>query len=101
MMPFFRVIALALPLLLLSLLVAGSHDMLGGWNQTDDALTTVLILFLLGPVVTLALLVTEIVRYYKAQQGERYKAFLFIGLAIIFFVEALAIDYYLLTQLRM
>ena len=100
-MLFFRFIALVLPLLLFSLLVAGSNDMLGGWNQTGDALTTVLILFLLGPVVTLALLVTEIVRCYKAPQGVRCKAFLFIGLEMFFFVEALAIDYYLLTQLRM
>ena len=51
--------------------------------------------------MTLALLVTEIVKCYKAKQGERRKAFLFIGLAMVLFVEALAIDYYLLTQLRM
>jgi hypothetical protein len=101
MMAFFRVIAMALPLLLISLLVAGSKDMLGGWNQTNDALSTVLILFLLGPVVALALLVTELVGCYKAKQGARCKAFLFIGLAILIFIEALAVDYYLLTQLRM
>ena len=101
MMPFFRCIAMVLPQVLIFLLVAGSHDMLGGWNQTDDAMGTVLILFLLSPVMTLALLVTEIVRCYKAKQGERRKAFLFIGLAMVLFVEALAIDYYLLTQLRM
>lgn len=100
-MPLFRVIAMVLPLLLISLLVAGSKDMLGGWNQTDNALSTVLTLFLLGPVVTLSLLVTEIVRYYKKRQGERGKALLFIGLAILFFIEALAVDFYLLTQLRM
>ena len=57
--------------------------------------------FLLSPVVILALLVTELVRCYKAKQGERCKSFLFIGLAIVLFVEALAIDYYFLTQLRM
>lgn len=69
-MPLFRVIAMVLPLLLISLLVAGSKDMLGGWNQTDNALSTVLTLFLLGPVVTLSLLVTEIVRYYKKGKGS-------------------------------
>lgn len=100
-MPLFRVIAMVLPLLLISLLVAGSKDMLGGWNQTDNALSTVLTLFLLGPVVTLSLLVAEIVRYYKKRQGERGKTLLFIGLAILFFIEALAVDFYLLTQLRM
>jgi hypothetical protein len=101
MMVFFRVIAMALPLLLISLLVAGSKDMLGGWNQTDNALSTVLILFALGPLISLALLVTEIVGCYKTKQGERCKAFLFIGLAILVLIEALVVDFYLLTQLRM
>ena len=100
-MPFSRVIAMVLPQILIFLLVAASHDMLGGWNQTDDAMGTVLILFLLSPLVTLALLVTEIVRCYKAREGERSKTVLFIGLAMVLFVEALAIDFYFLTQLRM
>ena len=100
-MPFFRCITIALPQILILLLVAGSHDMLGGWNQTDDAMGTVLILFLLSPSATLALLVTEIVRCCKANQGERGRRFLFIGLAIVLFVESLAIDLYFLSQLRM
>ena len=100
-MPFFRCIAITLPQVLILLLVAGSHDMLGGWNQTDDAMGTVLILFLLSPSAMLALLVTEIVKCYKANRGERRRTFLFIGLAIIFFVESLAIDLYFLSQLRM
>ena len=45
MMPFFRCIAMVLPQVLIFLLVAASHDMLGSWNQTDDAMGTVLILF--------------------------------------------------------
>jgi hypothetical protein len=101
MMPFFRVIAMVLPPLLIFLLVAGSHDMLGGWNQTDDAMFTVLILVLLSPNVALALLVTEIVRCCKAINGERGRIFLFIGLALVLFAEALAIDLYFLSQLRM
>ena len=100
-MPFFRCIAMVLPQILIFLLVAATHDMLGGWNQTDDAMFTVLILVLLSPSVALALLVTEIVRCCKAIKGERGRIFLFIGLAIVLFVEALAIDYYFLTQLRM
>jgi hypothetical protein len=100
-MTFFRCVAIVLPQILILLLVAGSHDMLGGWNQTDDAMGTVLILFLLSPCAMLALLVTEIVRCYKANKGERSRTFLFIGLAIAFFVESLAIDLYFLSQLRM
>lgn len=100
-MTFFRCIAIALPQLLIVLLVAGSHDMLGGWNQTSDAMSTVLILFLLSPVVTLALMIIEITRCCKANKGERARTFLFTGLAIVLFVEALAIDLYFLSQLRM
>ena len=100
-MPFFRGIAIILPQVLIFLLLAGSHDMLGGWNQTDDAMGTVLILVLLSPAVTLTLLITEIVRCYKANKGERARILLFIGLALVFFVEALAIDLYFLSQLRM
>jgi len=101
MMPFFRYTAMVLPQILIFLLVAATHDMLGGWNQTDDAMGTVLILFLLSPVVTLALLVTEMVRCYKARKGERSKTFFFIDLAMVLFAEALAIDFYFLRQLRM
>ena len=100
-MTFFRCSAIVLPQILILLLVAGSHDMLGGWNQTDDAMATVLILFLLSPSAMLALLVTEIVRGYKANKGERGRKILFMGLAMVFFVESLAIDLYLLSQLRM
>lgn len=100
-MALLRAIAAILPQTLVFLLVAGSHDRLGGWNQTDDAMVTVLILFLLSPVLTLTLLVTEIVRHFKAKPGQRGKILFFIGLALLLFVEALAIDYYFLTQLRM
>ena len=101
MMPFFRVFAVTLPLILMFLLVAGANDMLLGWNQTDDAMGTVLILVLLSPLVALALLIAEIVSCCKANKGERARPVLFIGLAIIFFVEALAVDLYFLSQLRM
>lgn len=100
-MTFFRLIAVLLPQLLISLLVAGSHDMLGGWNQTSDALTTVLALFLLSPAVSLALMITEVVRGCKAPKGERCRIFIFAVLAALLFVEALAIDLYFISQLRM
>ena len=101
MMPFFHYTDMVLPQILIFLLVAATHDMLGGWNQTDDAMFTVLILVLLSPSVALALLVTEIVRCCKAIKEERGRTFLFIGLALVIFAEALAIDLYFLSQLRM
>jgi hypothetical protein len=100
-MNFFRTVAFALPQILIVLLIGGSNDMLGGWNQTDDAMLTVVALVLLSPVTALALLVTEIVKGYKANQGERGMAFLFIGLGVLLLVEALAIDLYFLSLLRM
>lgn len=100
-MPLFRAVAVALPQLLLLLFLAGSNDLLGGWNQGDAAMGLLLILFLLSPVVLLALLVVEFARCCKARPGARLRAGLFIGLAIVFLVESLGIDFYLLTQVRM
>ena len=101
-MPFFRLVAIALPQILVLLWVGGTLDLLGGWNQTGDALSTLFVLFLLNPVVTLALLIVEIVRCYKAGKGERgWPSFFSILLAIVLFIESLAIDLYLLTQVRM
>ena len=100
-MIFLRSAAIALPQILILLLVGGANDMLGGWNQTSAALTTVISLFLLGPVTALALLITEAIKCYKANRGERRGAIFFIGLAVILLVESLAIDLYFLSQLRM
>jgi uncharacterized membrane protein len=100
-MIFFRCVAIALPQILILLLVGSVNDMLGGWNQTSDAMTTVVTLFLLGPITALALLITEIVKCYKANRGERRRTFSFIGLAVALLVQSLAIDLYLLSQLRM
>jgi len=39
--------------------------------------------------------------YQDVLEKIQQKTFLFIGLAMVLFVEALAIDFYFLTQLRM
>lgn len=52
--------AVALPQVLAFLVVGACYDLLGGWNHGDQAFGTLIVLFLLGPVVTLALLTTEI-----------------------------------------
>jgi hypothetical protein len=70
MLSFFRFTAIALPQILVLLWVGGSLDLLGGWNQTGDAL------------------------------GGR-PAFFLIGLAMVLFIETLASNYYILTQVRM
>ncbi len=100
-MIFFRCFAIALPHIFILLLLGGANDMLGGWNQTDDAMGTVVILFLLSPVAVLALLVTEIIKFYKARQGARGRHFFFVGIAVVLLAEALVFDLYFLFQLRM
>lgn len=100
-MTFFRCVAFALPQILILLLLGGANDMLGGWNQTDDAMVTVLILFLLSPIAALTLLITEIMKCYKSDKGERGMGFLFVGLEVLLLAESLAIDLYFLSQLRM
>lgn len=100
-MTLLRCIAYLLPQVLILLFLGGSRDLLGGWNQTDDALVTLLALFVLSPSLALTLLVIEVVRCWKNRYEQRVRAALFIGLAILFLIEAIAIDVYLLTQVRM
>jgi len=100
MLTLLRCVSALFPQLLICLFWAGSHDLLGGWNQTDDALLTLLVLFILAPLFTLSLLVTEIVNAFK-KHGSGARKTVWISLAVILFIEALAIDFYLLTQVRM
>ena len=100
MMSVFRGAGILLPQLLLGLFWAGSHDLLDGWNQTDEAILTLLVLFIMTPLSTLGLLIFETARAFKIQGPVSQKAF-WLGLAMILFGEALAIDLYLLTHVRM
>jgi hypothetical protein len=95
-----RCAGILLPQLLIVLFWTGSHDLLGGWNQTDDAMLTLLVLFILTPITTLTLLVAEIVKAFKKQGTASQKTVRLI-LATALFIEALAVDFYLLTQVRM
>jgi hypothetical protein len=92
---------MVLPQLLVLLLVGGSLDLLGGWNQTDGAMGTLLVLFVSVPLLTLALLVIEFVRCCRSRFGEHHRAMFNILLALGLFVESLAIDLYILSQVRM
>ncbi|MES9965708.1 MAG: hypothetical protein ABW074_00375 [Sedimenticola sp.] len=84
------------------LFVAGNKDLLFGFNQTDAGFTTLVLLFLLVPIMNLFWIALE-VRLLVARtraQGE-LASFQMLGFAFLFFVEAIAIDLYLLTQVRM
>ena len=98
----FRIIVALLPQILLLLLVGGTLDLLGGWNHTDSAFGVLIALFLVTPVATATLLVLEIVKYRKHVKREKEtRSFLMPGFAIALFCEALAIDLFILSQLRM
>ncbi|MET0094240.1 MAG: hypothetical protein ABW120_11940 [Sedimenticola sp.] len=84
------------------LFVAGSKDLLFGFNQTDAGFTTLVLLFMFVPLMNLFWIALE-VRLMVARtraQGE-LASFQMLGFAFLFFVEAIAIDLYLLTQVRM
>jgi hypothetical protein len=98
----FRIVVAFLPQALILLLVGGRFDLLGGFNRTDAGFSTLIALFLVTPVATLVLLVVEIVRYILLiKRKDSARSFLMPAVAIFLFFEALAVDLYLLSQLRM
>ena len=98
----FRIVVAFLPQALILLLVGGSFDLLGGFNRTDAGFGTLIALFLVTPVATLALLAVEIIRYLLlAKRKDAARSFSMPAVAIVLFLEALAVDLYLLSQLRM
>jgi len=84
------------------MLVGGQLDLLGGWNHTDAAFGVLITLFLVTPVTTAVLLVVETIKYRKhATRGKETGSLSMPGLAIFLFLEALAIDMFILSQVRM
>lgn len=101
-MAVFRIIVALLPQILLFLLVGGNLDLLGGWNHTDSAFGVLVILFLVTPVATALLLVVETIKYRKHVTGEKVtRSLVMPGFAIFLFLEALVIDIFILSQVRM
>ena len=98
----FRAIVASLPQILLLLLEGGTLDLLGGWNRTDSAFGVLIALFPVTPVATAILLVVETIRYRRHVKREREtRSFLMPGFAILLFLEALAIDLFILSLVRM
>jgi hypothetical protein len=96
-----RIIALTLPQLLILLPLGASMDLLGDWSHSDAGFNTLMLLFLMTPVVTLNLLIFEIFGYRKARRllPERPSRF-WIGVAIFLCAETLAINIALISQMR-
>ena len=96
-----RFLAITLPQILVLLLIGGSLDLLGGWNHTDSAFSTLIILFLVNPIVTLLLLIVEIIKYRRSKRQGDTMSFFMPGFAIFLFIEALLTNVVILSQVRM
>ncbi len=101
-MKFFRGIAIFLTQLTILFYVGGALDLLFGFNQTNTGFNTLLLLFVLVPLLNLFWVIIEIkqsVKLFRHQQ--RIASILMPIVAILFFIESIAIDLYLLSQARM
>ena len=97
-----RIIIIALPQIILFLLIGAKLDWLGGWNQEQGSLGIIMLLFIVTPIFALALLYGESVRYYRQLKSkDGMQSILLPSLALLIFLEALSIDAYILTTLRM
>ena len=75
-MTILRIVGAVFPQLLVLLFLGSMYDFLGGWNRApySSFIKVLIILFLLNPVVTLAWVIAEPVRYFrqgKIQNGLR------------------------------
>ena len=101
-MKFFRWIAIFLTQMPLIYFVAGSRDMLHGFNQTSAGFNTLIFLFFAAPLLDILWTVLEVRRFIKPPEGQRRTvSFLMPLVAICFLAEALVIDLYILSHARM
>ena len=101
-MAVFRIVVALLPQVLLVLIFGGRFDLLGGLNRADAGFGILIALFLVTPPATLVLLVVEAVRYFLgAKRDDARRCFLMPAVAIFLFLEALAVDVYILSMVRM
>ncbi len=98
----FRGIAILLTQLPLILFLGAQYDLLFGFNRMDSGFTLLLYLFILAPLINLVWLITEIIVSVKRfKYRSKALSFLMPCMAFFFFIETLAIDFYLTTQARM
>ena len=98
----FRFVVAALPQLLLLLLAGARLDLLGGFNRTDAGFGVVVALFLVTPVATAALVVVEAMRRRRRlRQDGVTRSSGMLAFAIFLLLEALAVNLFILTQVRM
>ena len=98
----FRGIAILLTQLPLILFLGAKYDLLFGFNRLDSGFTLLLFLFILVPPLNLCWLITEIIVSIKRfRRQNKAVSFLMPCVALFFLVQALAIDFYIMSQARM
>lgn len=101
-MNIFRGIAILLPQLIILLDVGAKFDLLFGFNRTSTGLDTLLLLLVLAPATTLIWLIIEIVLSIRlTKRRNTAHPFLMPGLALLLFLESLAIDIYMVLHFKM
>ena len=84
------------------LIIGAKFDLIFGFNRMDGGFTILLSLFVLVPLFNLAWLITEITLSVKLfKKRDRKISILMPLMAVFFFAESIAIDLYLLSQVRM
>ena len=77
-------------------------NLLFGFNRLDSGFTILLFLFVLLPPLNLAWLITEIIVSLKRFKNQnKAVSFLMPCMAFFFFVQAFAIDFYIVSHARM
>lgn len=99
-MTVFRIAAALLPQLLALLLLGGKFDLLGGWNKTDAAFGVLIVMFLATPLATVLLMAVEILLYRSRKRKLESVSFLLPGIGIFLFLEALALNVFILSAAR-
>ena len=96
-----RSIAALLPQSLVLLIFGAQLDLQSEWNYASlEFVSAVIVLFVLSPLITASLLITEFLKHRKqVKTGQGTPSLLFPGLAIFLFLEALAVDGFILSQL--
>ena len=101
-MDIFRGITIFLTQLPLILFLGAKFDLIFGFNHMDSGFGLLLFLFVSIPLLNLAWLVIEIIRSVKLSgQQSRVITFLMPLVAVLFFIESMAIDLYIASYARM
>jgi hypothetical protein len=76
--------------------------LLWGFNRTDAGFSILIALFLVTPVATLLLLLVEVTRFLiNVKRKDPARSFLMPAVALFLFLEAVGVDLYILSTLRM